>query len=188
MQDSGLIMRDIHDLDGIPWWPLAEGWWWLIGVIMLMALLAGVRYWIRYSGVMPGWRGDARRQLRALKKDLRNESPRAVAGRLSELMRRIAMVRSDRREAAGLTGDTWLAWLERNDGSGFKWTRSGKILLEAPYMPPDQSVSREEINRLLVAALRWVDSTPAAVGRKRLRLLQKIRLPRRSRAGGAANV
>lgn len=188
MQDSGLILRDIRDLDAIPWWPLAEGWWWLIGVIMLIMLIAGIRYWIRYSGIMPGWRGDARRQLRALKKALRDIPPREVAGRLSELLRRIAMARSDRRKAAGLTGDEWLAWLEQNDGSGFKWTRRGKVLLQAPYMPPDRMVSREEIQRLIVAALRWVDTAVVSDADKRPPWLDKIKTLRKPRAGGTARV
>ena len=60
MQDPGLILRDIHDLDAIPWWPLAAGWWWLLGIIALVLLIAGIRYLLRYSGLMPGGRGDAR--------------------------------------------------------------------------------------------------------------------------------
>ena len=46
-------------------------------------------------------RGDARRQLRSLKKALPTDDPREVAGKLSELLRRIAMARTRRREAAG---------------------------------------------------------------------------------------
>ena len=188
MQDTGLILRDIHDLDAVPWWPLAQGWWWLFVVIMLIMLVAGIRYWIRYSGIMPGWRGDARRQLRGLKKAVRNIPPRAVAGNLSELLRRIAMARSDRREAAGLTGDEWLVWLEQNDSSGFKWTRRGKVLLQAPYMPPDRMVSREEIQRLIVAALRWVDTALVSDAKKTPPWLEKITMLRKPRAGGTANV
>lgn len=187
MQDTS-ILRDIHDLDAIPWWPLATGWWWVIGLIVLVSLLAGVRYWIRYSGIIPGWRGDARRQLRELKKALHHDDPRDVAGRLSVLLRRIAMARSDRRQAAGLSGDRWLTWLEQNDSTGFSWTQAGRALLQAPYMPPDMSIQREEVMQLVVAATHWVDTTPAIDGTAGLRWFEKIRIPRLRKADGAANV
>ena len=188
MQDTSIILRDIHDLDAIPWWPLAPGWWWVIGLVALVCLVAGIRYWIRYSGILPGWRGDARRQLRALKKALRKDNPREVAGNLSVLLRRIAMARSDRRQAAGLSGDRWLTWLEHNDSSGFSWTQSGKALLQAPYMPPDMVIERDEILQLVGAAMRWVDTTPSNVSIPKWRWLEKIPRPRTRKTNGAANV
>lgn len=157
MQDSSNILRDIHDLDAIPWWPLATGWWYVIGLVVLVLLVAGIRYRIRYSGIMPGWRGDARRELRALKKALSHDDPRDVAGRLSILLRRIAMARSDRREAAGLTGDEWLQWLNAHDTSRFDWEQRGQMLLTAPYMPPAMEVQRKELAVLINAASRWID-------------------------------
>ena len=162
MQDGTAILLDIHELDAIPWWPLATGWWIIFGVLLVLLLAAGLRYWLRYSGLMPGWRGDARRQLRALQKALREDEPRAVAGRLSTLLRRIAMARGGRRQAAGLSGDRWLNWLEQHDSTGFSWTKRGQILLQAPYMPPAWTVERKEVARLVAAARRWVDAvTPA---------------------------
>ena len=124
MEPGTLVLRDIHGLDAIPWWPLAPGWWYLLGLIGLLLLLVLLREWMIYSGIWLGWRADARRQLRALKKALRTEDPRVLAGRLSELLRRIAMARSGRREAAGLTGDDWLQWLNANDSSRFDWEKA----------------------------------------------------------------
>lgn len=212
MQDTGIILRDIHDLDAVPWLPLAPGWWWIIGIVVLVSVLAGIRYFIRYSGLMPGWRGDARRQLRDLKRALRKGDPRDVAGRLSILLRRIAIARSGRDQTAGLAGEAWLAWLEQDDRNGFKWSKGAVVLLQAPYMPPDITVKRNEVMRLITAAMRWVDTTPRMDDAPGLRWLKKtpvpqwlnripvpqwlkkmtvpqwlkkIRVPRFSRAGGA---
>jgi hypothetical protein len=162
MEPGTLVLRDIHGLDAIPWWPMAPGWWYLIGGLVLLLLLVLVREWMIYSGIWLGWRGDARRQLRTLKKALRNDDPRAVAGRLSELLRRIAMARSDRREAAGLAGDDWLHWLNANDPSRFDWEQRGQMLLTAPYMPPDMEVQRKELAALISATSRWVDAKDPA--------------------------
>lgn len=158
MEPVADALRDIHGLDAVGWWPLAVGWWYLLGLVVTGLLLVGIRYWIMYNGPWLGWRGDARRQLRQLKKALPKGEPRVIADQLSELLRRIAMARSGRREAAGLTGDAWLVWLQAHDNSGFDWQTRGQVLLVAPYMPPSMAVQREEIARLIRAAMRWIDS------------------------------
>ena len=152
------VLRDIHGLDAVPWWPLAPGWWVLAGLLALLVMAAAGRYWLLYHGPWVGWRGDARRQLRALKKSLPLEDPRDIAGRLSELLRRIAMAHSGRRETAGLSGDDWLVWLAAQDNSGFDWEQRGQLLLTAPYMPPALEVARDELSALIVAARRWIDT------------------------------
>ena len=187
MDTGNAMLRDIHELDAIPWWPPATGWWVVFGLIALLLLAAGVRYWLRYSGLMPGWRGDARRQLRALRQALRQEQPREVAGRLSTLLRRIAMARSGRREAAGLSGDRWLNWLEENDSNGFRWTRRGQLLLHAPYMPPTSKVERKEVMRLVVAARRWIETITPADRKPLFRARKKIAVPGANRRGRRAN-
>ena len=159
MDTGTAVLRDIHGLDAIPWWPLAPGWWYLAGLVGLLLLAIGIRYWLIYNAAWLGWRGDARRQLRDLKKALPDEDPHVVAGRLSELLRRIAMARSGRREAAGLTGDTWLHWLVEHDNSGFDWERHGQVLLTAPYMPPAMAVERDELASLIRAATSWIDAS-----------------------------
>lgn len=173
MENGSTILRDIHELDVIPWWPPAPGWWIVFGLLALLLLAAGIRYWLRYSGLMPGWRGDARRQLRALQQALRKGEPREIAGQLSTLLRRIAMARSGRRQAAGLSGERWLHWLEENDANGFRWTRFGELLLQAPYMPPSATVKRKEVTRLVVAARQWIETIPPTDRKPPLRIRMK---------------
>jgi hypothetical protein len=69
------------------------------------------------------------------------------------------MARSGRREAAGITGDAWLIWLEEHDDSGFDWRTRGQVLLVAPYMPPAMTVQKDELRNLIRAATRWVDAS-----------------------------
>ena len=181
-------MRDIHGLDAIPWWPLAAGWWVVAGLVSLLLLFMGIRYWLIYNADWLGWRGDARRQLRELKKALASEAPQAVAGKLSELLRRIAMVHSGRQQTAGLTGDSWLLWLAAHDNSRFDWERHGQILLTAPYMPPTMSIEGDELATLIRAATRWVDTSRPA--RQKTAWLQRFKglLSGVTGKGGAARV
>jgi hypothetical protein len=157
MDNAPTVLRDIHGLDAIPWLPLAPGWWFVMVAIVLLLLLFAARYWLPRHTVWFGWRADALRQLRALKKALKHEDPQAIAGRLSELLRRIAVVHGGRQQTAGLTGDDWLQWLAANDNSSFDWERHGNMLLTAPYMPPTMSVEKRELSTLINAARRWIN-------------------------------
>lgn len=167
-------LRDIHGLDAVPWWPLATGWWYVIAGIVLVAVLFAAGYWLMRYAPWLGWRRDAHRQLRALKKALPREDPRVVAGKLSELLRRIAMARSGRKGVAGLTGENWLQWLAGQDTSRFDWEKRGGILLQAPYMPPAMEVERRELGVLIRAAMRWIDATQPAVGGRGLAGLRSL--------------
>jgi hypothetical protein len=158
-------LRDIHGLDVVPWWPLAVGWWYVIAFIIFIAIVTATSYWMMRYAPWLGWRRDAHRQLRALKKVLPGEDPREVASRLSELLRRIAMARSGRKTVAGLTGENWLHWLAQQDSSNFDWEGRGRVLLRAPYMPPAMAVERAELAALIRAAMRWIDATqPSRTG------------------------
>jgi hypothetical protein len=167
-------LRDIHGLDGVPWWPPATGWWYVRAAVALVPVAIAMLYWLTYNGPWLGWRSDARRKLSALRRELPKGNPRDVAGRLSELLRRIAMARSGRRVAAGLTGENWLHWLAEMDSSGFEWEKRGQMLLKAPYMPPSMEVERREVAALIRAATRWIDATKPARNSMDLRTRARV--------------
>ncbi len=148
-------LRDIRDLDSVPWWPPAPGWWVVLGLVVLIMLF--IRWRVRTRQFRRDeWRRDASHELKALRKGLRNRDPKVVASELSELLRRIAMARCGRRDCAGLMGDEWLDWLHRHDPSGFDWRRRGRLLLKLPYAPSGHGVKWTELRWLINAALRWV--------------------------------
>ncbi|WP_456403713.1 DUF4381 domain-containing protein [Thiolapillus sp.] len=151
-------MRDIHELhmDSVSWWPPAIGWWLLAaGLLALLVLLWwGVRNLRDYP---PGtWHRDARNQLIALKKLSRQLSPEQSLRELSELLRRIAVTRLGREQAAGLNAEAWLAWLQQQDPEQFSWREKARILITVPYAPPGHSdVSQDQVTLLIDAALNW---------------------------------
>ena len=149
-------LRDIHGLDPIGWWPPAPGWI-AVGIVALLVLVG--LYWLLRSGYeFLGWRYDARRRLRGLRRRLGEQGAKRSAAELSELLRRIAIARCGRAACAGLSGEDWLAWLERNDPQGFDWRNEGQILLSLPYAPETRvdSVQVAQLERLIDAALKWV--------------------------------
>jgi hypothetical protein len=155
MDTSMQFLRDIHGLDPIGWWPPAIGWW-LVAVLAIALATAGVWLWRTAPYQFEGWRWDARQRLKRLRRQVETEQPKAIAGELSELLRRIAIARCGRHMCAGITGPAWLDWLAENDPAGYDWRKRGQVLLKLPYAPPEPLESKETLIELIDAALAWV--------------------------------
>ena len=151
-------MRDIHELNmaQVSWWPPAWGWWLLAAGVIAAVILA---WWAirNLRAYPPGtWHRDARNQLLALKKLSRQLTPEQSMRELSELLRRIAVTRLGREQAAGLSGKEWLQWLQQQDPENFLWEEKAQALITTPYAPPGYSlVSEEQVMLLISSALNW---------------------------------
>jgi LPXTG-motif cell wall-anchored protein len=156
-------LRDIRGIDSAPWWPPASGWWLVLLGLLLLVLL--VVWLLRRRRLYPlgRWQQDARRRLLTLRRRAKRESPKQVAGELSELLRRIAIARCGRQTTAAITGEIWLDWLQSNDSTGFPWREKGRLLLELPYAPPDRSADQTTLAELIDAALHWVSEEACRV-------------------------
>lgn len=151
-------LRDIHGLDPISWWPPATGWWLvLIGLAVLAWLVTKLFQNIRRYP-FGSWQRDAWHQCRDLKARADQLSERDLAADLSELVRRIAIARMGRENAAGLNGEDWLEWLQSNDPHGFNWSGAGDLLLTLPYAPPETEFQQKNrLLKLLDATMEWTD-------------------------------
>lgn len=149
-------LRDIRGLDAVPWWPPGPGWWLL--ALLCVALAITLFYVLRHLRRYPlgSWQRSAWRELHRLRQQAESMPPAQLASALSELMRRIAIARVGRAQAAALTGERWLAWLQEHDPAGFAWSEHGKPLLTLPYAPPDaQPQGHQQLLALLDAAFAW---------------------------------
>ena len=152
-------LHDIHELDSVGIWPLATGWWLMLGgMVLLILLFIGLRRWRPdWQRYLPryGWSRAAARELTVLREQVGHGDVKVLAARLSELLRRIAIARCGRDRCAGLNGESWLAWLADHDPDGFDWRAGGRLLLELPYAPPGETGDKPELYRLIDAALAW---------------------------------
>jgi len=161
MDPEQIPLRDLHLPEAISWWPLAPGWWLLIALIAVgLGLL--FRLFMRTRA-----RGAARRhalhQLNELTADFeQHHNAVAFSGHLSELLRRTMLAYAPRHDVAGLTGDKWLAWLDRDLDQPRFQSEAGRKLLELPYRAPSDDVSAMDLVDV-VAAVRQRLATP--VGR-----------------------
>lgn len=158
MDPNQLPIRDLHLPEAVGWWPLAPGWWFLIALLVVFLVWQGWR-------ALKRWRFEAPRRF-ALREFERFESeyvqsrdPVTLGKNVSNLLRRTMLAYAPRDEMAGLTGDAWLHWLDRDLPVPYFHTEGGKSLLALPYRDPNGDFSDVDINAML-AAVRMRLSTP----------------------------
>ena len=118
-------LRDWHLPGPVSWWPPAPGWW-LLAALVLILVVAVLVWWRRRRRRTAPARA-ALAELAALRARLATaeDGPR-LAGAISVLLRRLALVRYPRDQVAGLAGAQWPAFLERTgggSGSSVSWSR-----------------------------------------------------------------
>ena len=100
-------LRDIQLPDAIGWWPLAPGWWMLLGLLVSLGLLSWLSYrWYRRGAIK-------RAALAELEQIAEQFQGQALLQQLSQLLRRVALASQPRQQVAGLRGQAWLQFLDR---------------------------------------------------------------------------
>lgn len=130
--ETGLQLRDIHLPAAPDFWPPAPGWWVLAALLSGLAAWAAVLLWRQFRI------RRQRRRILALLEQMEHSSGRTVTPeflvQLSNLIRRLALMRFPRREIASLTGQDWLRFLDRSGGDGQFCDGAGRVLAQGPYM------------------------------------------------------
>lgn len=158
MDPQQLPLRDIHLPEAIAWWPLAPGWWLLIALLLVGCVLL-LRGYLRSRARSTARRLALRRLDELMAEYESHRDAVAFMAAVSALLRRTMLAYAPRHEIAGLTGDEWLAWLDRDlDKPRFR-TETGRKLLEMPYRRPDDGVAAIELIDV-VAAVRQRLATP----------------------------
>jgi uncharacterized protein DUF4381 len=109
------------------WWPLAPGWWMVLGLVLAIAVLFVC--WRKW------WRdphADARRAaLRELQHIQASDDDGPVVARAIEnLMRRFALTVFGRQRVSRLAGNSWLGFVTGEAGTS---NNSGESLLAAAF-------------------------------------------------------
>ena len=158
MDPEQIPLRDLHLPETISWWPLAPGWWIVLGLALIAVGFSLQRYLARRA------RGAARRSaLRQLDELLTEyEAQRnavSFAAEVSALLRRAMLAYAPRQNVAGLTGEEWLAWLDRDLAHPQFVAGPGRALIELPYRNPASDTIDADVYAL-VTAVRQRVATP----------------------------
>jgi Domain of unknown function (DUF4381) len=153
---SQLPLRDIHLPGPVSWWPPAPGWWIVAAILVAAAAYTVYRY--RRQFRERAARKGLKSALAALEK---GSEPVQCLQRISMVMRRFAMsVADDRSGVAGLTGESWLAYLDsRWDRDAFR-RGAGRALIVGPYAPADR-VMYGDVQELGDLCVEWLSTQRA---------------------------
>ncbi|HSX20278.1 MAG TPA: DUF4381 domain-containing protein [Gammaproteobacteria bacterium] len=146
---------DIQGLDQISWWPLAFGWWVVLGLVIVGVVVASFFLW-RSLKYKRSWQYKAFKRLAKMQSQLGQSEPKQILQNLSLELRKIAMLTTQRETCAGLIGDQWLQWLQQHDPAGFDWAQNGRLITALQYMPATEINDPAQINELICAAQGWV--------------------------------
>jgi hypothetical protein len=139
----------LHDIvvpGPTPWWPPAPGWYWVMG---LLAVLAAVLLW----RAIVHWQHNRYRR-EALAELARIETAAQTAGpgensadttlpALAELLKRTALTAYPRAQVAALTGPAWFAFLDATGGTCFS-AGPGAALAQGNYQTGEQTGKCDE--------------------------------------------
>ena len=143
--DNLPALRDIHLPDGgVPFFPLAYGWW----SILFFCVVA----FVFYKVLKMLWRQSAKIYARRVLMSLKNDTGLSAAVKMSEILRRACLRKYP--EAVSLSGKEWMAFL--NDKSKWKLTDSAAELLQnAPFMVK-QSYKSEDMSTVWRYCYDWI--------------------------------
>lgn len=153
-----LELKDIHLPDTISWWPLAPGWWILLGGIILITLLFFV---IKKHRARKRTKKIALAELEKIRHFYQQDDDAvALIRSLSTLMRRASISFYPRHDASSLTGKDWLNYLENTAPTKGFLHSDGQVLASAPYLP-ENHLPNVNTEALLTLCEDWLRAQPA---------------------------
>ncbi len=149
-------LRDVHLPDPISWWPPAIGWWMILGLLIIGSSLI-IWAWGYCQRTRP--RRLALAQLRDVKLQYAaHPDDQWAISQLSHLVRRVALAMFPRSHVAGLSGQTWLQFLDTTGHTNQFSDGPGQALRSGPY----QSYGHRAVSDLMPLIERWIRQVQVA--------------------------
>lgn len=127
-------LKDIHLPPTVSMWPLAPGYYILL--LMLIVLIIGIILLIRRQYRANQLPKKVKQCLANIEHNYQQTQDIHHASQaLSILLKRTCLATFDRHTVAGLTGDKWLAFLDKTGQTTDFSCGHGRLLTESPYNP-----------------------------------------------------
>ena len=149
-------LNDIVMPATVNWWPLASGWYVLIGILVISMLWFGYRSLQRW--LANRYRRSALLELQQLALGVQNEKSRdSSLKKLPVLIKRTALSAYPRQQVANLSGKVWFDFL---NSSTKKPLFTESLLAAMEYISYSNkelnAIDAQTINELLAASSNWV--------------------------------
>jgi hypothetical protein len=124
-------LKEIHLPSPINWWPLAPGWYFVI--LLLLIVIISLIYVVNKKRLNALAKNQALDLLEIYNEHYKKDkNAQLLIARISELLRRVALVYYPRVEVASLHGVAWLEFLNKT-GKGIDFQPVKSILLDSPF-------------------------------------------------------
>lgn len=152
-------LRDIHLPEPSSWWPLALGWWLVIGLFLLIAIL-GILFYI-YQKQRARFARLALIELTRIE-----ENDPAWLIKLHQIMRRVSLCYFDKSLLTNLDVTGWINFLSTT-GQQVWSTESLSLLRDATYKDPS-TIPDALRNKLFSEVNQWLIQLPTKVDDNKL--------------------
>ena len=140
--------------DAVSWWPTAPGWKALAVIIVILLLFIGVRWMKRWW--RNRYRREALRQLMQVQHHAGKQLQEVVAV-LPYYLKATALQAYPRQDVASLSGEHWLAFLDKQYSAAAFSEGIGRKLLAVAYLPQEQWQLSEKDSEALISMSRlWI--------------------------------
>lgn len=160
--NNNLTLRDIHLPDSVAWWPPAPGWWLLLLCIAMLVLAAIMVYRLRQRRQL---HQAAQKELELIQHAFETHDDKHKALKdISIWLRRVCISFYPRMDVAGLTGDSWLAFLDQvfidnNQPARFSADYANN-LLATPYQKASTELNNVDTDTLFTLCQSWLSCIP----------------------------
>lgn len=148
--DALAQLKDIHLPESIGWWPLAPGWYVVMLLALFLMITVGYFAYKRHTNALA--KNQALELLNTYKEQYeKDRNAQLASARISELLRRVALVYYPRSEVASLHGDAWVEFLNQT-GKGVDFKPVQSMLLDSPF----KTSETVNLKPLITRAQRWI--------------------------------
>ena len=149
-------LRDVYMPDPISWWPPAFGWWM---IFFALVILVSLILWVKAHRQRTRPRRLALAQLEQVKQQYAvHADDQWALIEVSGLLRRYALTMFPRSHVAGLSGQSWLKFLDHTGGTNQFSEGPGQALRVGPY----QAHGGLSAADLLPLVERWIQQAKAS--------------------------
>jgi hypothetical protein len=143
-------LKDIHLPEAISWWPLAPGWYGLM--LLIVCLVISLVYMAHKRAMYSRPKKQALALLATYKQAYERDcNAQLTSARISELLKRVALVYYPRAEVAGLQGMSWVDFLNTTSKK-LDFKPIANMLLESPFKLGETV----QLNPLISKAELWI--------------------------------
>lgn len=143
-------LKDIHLPEPISWWPLAPGWYVLMLLALVIVILISHSIYKRRTNALA--KRKALELLKVYKEQYEKDSNAQLASaRISELLRRVALVYYPRTEVASIHGIAWVEFLNKT-GKKIDFNPVKSMLLDSPF----KTAESVNLKPLFARAEQWI--------------------------------